>query len=159
MRALTVEEARQRAADLDLRSYEVAFDLTGPGDTFLTTSRIRFGAASSTSWVDVKPERLISVVLNGQSLDVGDRTLSAFRPPLFDSPTTTGFIDSKSGSMFTSDCFGAPMPSLDLAVGGDVRAAGSVRLRYPAVPIGRTIFPKSLTSTGLATRSRVCGQR
>ncbi|MFC6160627.1 aminopeptidase N [Kribbella jiaozuonensis] len=71
MRALTVEEARQRAADLDLRSYEVAFDLTGSGDTFVTTSRIRFGATSSTSWVDVKPERLISVVLNGQALDVG----------------------------------------------------------------------------------------
>ncbi|WUJ75207.1 aminopeptidase N [Kribbella soli] len=71
MRALTVEEARQRAADLDLRSYEVAFDLTGSGDTFVTTSRIRFGATSSTSWVDVKPERLISVVLNGEALDVG----------------------------------------------------------------------------------------
>ncbi|RZU15529.1 aminopeptidase N [Kribbella rubisoli] len=71
MRALTVEEARQRAADLDLRSYEVAFDLTGSGDTFVTTSRIRFGATSSTSWVDVKPERLISVVVNGEALDVG----------------------------------------------------------------------------------------
>ncbi|MER7244164.1 aminopeptidase N [Kribbella sp. NPDC000426] len=71
MRALTVEEARQRAADLDLRSYEVAFDLTGSGDTFATTSRIRFGATSSTTWVDVKPERLISVVLNGAVLDVG----------------------------------------------------------------------------------------
>jgi aminopeptidase N len=70
MRALTVEEARQRAADLDLRSYEVAFDLTGSGGTFVTTSRICFGATSTTSWVDVKPERLISVVLNGESLDV-----------------------------------------------------------------------------------------
>ena len=69
MRALTVEEARQRATDLVLRSYEVAFDLTGDGDTFVTTSRIRFGATSSTSWVDVKPERLISVELNGQTLD------------------------------------------------------------------------------------------
>lgn len=63
----------------------------------------------------------------GQSLDVGDRTLSAFRPPLFDSPATTGFIDTKTGALFSSDCFGAPMPTLDLAVGGDVRAAGSVR--------------------------------
>src|SRR2546423_3980 len=71
MRALTVEEARQRAADLTLRSYEVAFDLTGDGDTFVTTSRIRFGATSSTSSVDVKPERLISVELNGRALDPG----------------------------------------------------------------------------------------
>jgi aminopeptidase N len=69
MRALTVDEARQRAAELDLRSYEVAFDLTGSGDTFVTTSRIRFGAKTETTWVDVKPERLIGVELNGQTLD------------------------------------------------------------------------------------------
>ena len=34
----------------------------------------------------------------GQSLDVGDRTLTAFRPPLFDSPSTTGFYDNRSGA-------------------------------------------------------------
>ncbi|MFI7064614.1 aminopeptidase N [Kribbella sp. NPDC050124] len=71
MRALTVEEARQRAADLAVRSYRVDFDLTGPGDTFVTTSRIRFGAASDSTWVDVKPERLLAVELNGDALDVG----------------------------------------------------------------------------------------
>ncbi len=80
MRALTVEEARQRAAELAVRSYAVAFDLTGPGDTFVTTSRIRFGASTETSWVDVKPERLISVELNGQALDPG--TLDGGRFPL-----------------------------------------------------------------------------
>jgi glyoxylase-like metal-dependent hydrolase (beta-lactamase superfamily II) len=63
----------------------------------------------------------------GQTLDVGDRTLTAFRPPLFDSPSTTGFVDNRTGAMFTSDCFGAPLPSLELAVAGDLRAAGSVR--------------------------------
>ncbi|MGY4765360.1 aminopeptidase N [Kribbella sp. CWNU-51] len=71
MRALTVDEARQRAMDLTVRSYQVEFDLTGSGDTFVTTSRIRFGAASDGSWVDVKPERLHAVELNGASLDVG----------------------------------------------------------------------------------------
>jgi hypothetical protein len=63
----------------------------------------------------------------GQSLDVGDRSLTAFRPGLFDNPATTGFIDSRTGAMFTSDCFGAPLPTADLATGGDVRSAGSVR--------------------------------
>jgi hypothetical protein len=67
MRALTVEEARRRAADLAVRSYQVAFDLTGTGDTFVTTSRIRFAAASDTTWVDVKPERLLAVELNGRT--------------------------------------------------------------------------------------------
>lgn len=63
----------------------------------------------------------------GQSLDVGDRTLTAFRPPLFDSPVTTGFLDSASGSMFSSDCFGAPLPTAELATGPDARDAGDLR--------------------------------
>ena len=63
----------------------------------------------------------------GETLDVGDRTLRAFRPPLFDSPATTGFIESKTGAMFSSDCFGGPMTTADLAMGADLRAAGSVR--------------------------------
>jgi hypothetical protein len=62
----------------------------------------------------------------GQTLDVGDRTLTAFRPPLFDSPATTGFIESKTGAMFSSDCFGGPMMSADIASSADVQAAGSV---------------------------------
>jgi Metallo-beta-lactamase superfamily len=41
----------------------------------------------------------------GQVLDVGDRRLHAFRPPLFDSPATTGFLDDRSGALFSSDCF------------------------------------------------------
>lgn len=60
----------------------------------------------------------------GQSLDVGDRTLRAFRPPLFDSPATTAFYDDKSHACFSSDCFGAPLPTAELAVtdhAGDVR--------------------------------------
>ncbi|MGZ0148429.1 aminopeptidase N [Kribbella sp. WER1] len=82
MRALTVDEARQRATDLSLRSYQVAFDLTDPGDTFVTTSRIRFGATGSTSWVDVKPERPLAVELNGRTLDPA--ALDGGRFPLTD---------------------------------------------------------------------------
>ena len=58
----------------------------------------------------------------GQSLDVGGgRKLKAFRPPLFDSPMTTGFFDTASGYAFASDCFGAPMPTLDAARVDDIR--------------------------------------
>ena len=56
----------------------------------------------------------------GQSLDVGDRTLTAFRPPLFDSPATTGFMDDRTGVCFSSDCFGAPVASAELATTDDV---------------------------------------
>jgi flavorubredoxin len=43
----------------------------------------------------------------GQKLTAGDRTLAAFKPPLFDNPSTTGFLDESSGVLFSSDCFGA----------------------------------------------------
>jgi Metallo-beta-lactamase superfamily len=59
-----------------------------------------------------------------QALDVGDRRLHCFRPPLFDNPSTTGFLDDRTGVLFSSDCFGAPMPSEELATSADVRAVG-----------------------------------
>ncbi|WP_369145227.1 MBL fold metallo-hydrolase [Streptomyces sp. R44] len=54
----------------------------------------------------------------GQSLDVGDRTLHAFRPPLFDNPATVGFYDDRTRICFSSDCFGGPMPSAEIAESG-----------------------------------------
>ena len=43
----------------------------------------------------------------GQKMTFGDRTLAAFKPPVFDNPSTTGFLDESSGALFSSDCFGA----------------------------------------------------
>ncbi|HEX9041307.1 MAG TPA: MBL fold metallo-hydrolase [Trebonia sp.] len=65
----------------------------------------------------------------GQSLDVGDRTLRAFRPPLFDNPATTGFYDERTRTCFSSDCFGAPMPAPALAAVPDVREIPAADLR------------------------------
>ncbi len=65
----------------------------------------------------------------GQSLDVGDRTLTAFRPPLFDSPATVGFYDPRSRTCVSSDCFGAPMATAEQAAGGDVRDVPADELR------------------------------
>jgi hypothetical protein len=64
----------------------------------------------------------------GQALDVGDRQLRAFRPPLFDSPATTGFQDSATGVVVSSDCFGAPLATADLAGCDDVRAVPAADL-------------------------------
>jgi hypothetical protein len=65
----------------------------------------------------------------GQALDLGDRKLLAFRPPLFDSPMTVGFFDGKTGTCFSSDCFGGPMPSIEAAYADDVSQVdtGTVR--------------------------------
>jgi flavorubredoxin len=65
----------------------------------------------------------------GQSLDVGDRRLHGFRPPLYDSPATVGFQESATGAIFTSDFFGAPLASPELAGGADVRAVAPDELR------------------------------
>jgi flavorubredoxin len=43
----------------------------------------------------------------GQSLDLGDRTLTSVRPPSFDAADTAGAYDSKSRAFFSADCFGA----------------------------------------------------
>lgn len=68
----------------------------------------------------IDPRRVF--LLNpGQSLDLGDRRLTAFRPPVYDSPATTGFYDESTGTCFTSDCFGAPMASAELAAATDIR--------------------------------------
>jgi hypothetical protein len=66
------------------------------------------------------PPNRVYLLNPGQSLDVGDRTLTAFRPPLFDSPATTGFVDDRTGACLSSDCFGAPMSSAQLALADDV---------------------------------------
>jgi len=71
----------------------------------------------------------------GQALDVGDRRLHCFRPPLFDNPSTTGFLDDRSGALFSSDCFGAPMPSLELATSAR-RTRGRQRGARPPAPLG-----------------------
>jgi flavorubredoxin len=42
---------------------------------------------------------------------VGDRRLTAVRPPLFDNPTTIGIYDDKSEAFFSADCFGGIIPS------------------------------------------------
>ena len=54
----------------------------------------------------------VYLVNPGQTITVGDRRLRAVRPPVFDNPITTGFVDDRDGALFISDCFGALLPSL-----------------------------------------------
>lgn len=46
---------------------------------------------------------------DGESFDAGDRTLSAIRPPLYDSPTTRGLYDDRTGVYWASDCYATPV--------------------------------------------------
>jgi flavorubredoxin len=52
----------------------------------------------------------------GDSLDVGDRELRLFRPPIFDGPTSRGLFDPKSSAMWIVDSFACLTPgTLDAA--------------------------------------------
>ena len=55
----------------------------------------------------------------GQSITIGERKLTAFKPPLFDNPATMGFFEHSSQTLFSADCFGAllsdvPQSAVDL---------------------------------------------
>jgi hypothetical protein len=53
------------------------------------------------------PMERVHLVNPGQTISLSERTLTAFTPPVFDNPVTTGFYDDKSGALFSADCFGA----------------------------------------------------
>lgn len=67
----------------------------------------------------IPPERAL-LVRDGSAVDVGDRTLVAVRPPLFDNPGTAGFVDASTGRVVSSDCFGAVLPTAEDALAEDV---------------------------------------
>lgn len=55
-------------------------------------------------------------VMHGEQLDVGDRTLHALRPPVFDSPTTRGLFDPTTGVYWAVDTFATPLPDPHLGI-------------------------------------------
>jgi aminopeptidase N len=76
---LTRDEAQQRAALLDVASYDVELDLTDgggkPGDTtFRSRTTVRFASreAGADTWVDLIAASVESATLNGTPLDVSD---------------------------------------------------------------------------------------
>jgi hypothetical protein len=103
------------------------FDLldAAPQARVITT----FAGAGIMSTERPLPPGRVYLLNPGQSLDVGDRRLTASRPPLFDNPATTGFYGNASGAYFSSDCFGAPMPTAELAACDDAGQVPAAELR------------------------------
>jgi Metallo-beta-lactamase superfamily len=58
------------------------------------------------------PMNRVHLINPGQSVMVGDRRLTAVKPPLYDNPITTGFVDDRTEILFSSDCFGALLPAV-----------------------------------------------
>jgi len=55
-------------------------------------------------------------IMDGDALHIGDRTLRALRPPVFDSPTTRGLFDPTTGVYWAVDTFATPLPDPQLGV-------------------------------------------
>jgi flavorubredoxin len=55
-------------------------------------------------------------VTDGETLDIGDRTIQALRPPVYDSPTTRGLFDPTTGVYWAVDTFATPLPDPQMAV-------------------------------------------
>lgn len=88
-----------------------------------------FLGAGIMSLVTPLPMDRVHFLNPGQHLQVGDRALHAFRPPLFDNPATVGFYDDRSRAVFSSDCFGAVLPTDELARGDSVHDVPADDLR------------------------------
>ncbi len=75
-----------------------------------------FSALRMATWWPVPLER-VHGIRPGDELHVGDRTLKAVPPPLYDNPMSMGILDMATGSIFTVDAFGAilPEPTQDAA--------------------------------------------
>ncbi len=68
-----------------------------------------FAALRMSTWWPVPMER-VHAIRPGDEIHVGDRTLTAVAPPLFDNPMSIGVLDRSSGALFTVDAFGALLP-------------------------------------------------
>ncbi|RPI20787.1 MAG: MBL fold metallo-hydrolase [Actinobacteria bacterium] len=55
------------------------------------------------------PLRRMRWINDGESFHVGDRDLVAVLPPVFDSPTTRGLFDPRTGVYWAGDAFGSPV--------------------------------------------------
>jgi glyoxylase-like metal-dependent hydrolase (beta-lactamase superfamily II) len=68
-----------------------------------------FCALRMATWWPVPMDR-VHAIRFGDDLPVGDRTLTAVAPPLFDNPMSTGLLDRSTGALFSVDAFGAILP-------------------------------------------------
>ena len=67
---LTRAEAEARAARLTVRSYDIALDLAGDGDTFASTTTVRFQCTEpgSDTFVDLDAAAVRELTLNGEAV-------------------------------------------------------------------------------------------
>lgn len=95
-----------------------------PNATLVTHA---MAALRMASWWPVPLDR-VHAIRPGDELAVGDRTLRAVRPPLYDNPMSTGIFDTSTGALFSVDSFGAllPAPAEDVNQISDAELTGGM---------------------------------
>jgi aminopeptidase N len=68
-RSLRLDEARGRAALLEVSSYDVSLDLASSVETFRSRTRIRLSSSGGETFLDLEPVDLHRVELDGRPLD------------------------------------------------------------------------------------------
>ncbi len=61
------------------------------------------------TWWQVPLDR-VHAIRPGDKIEVGDRTLRAVSPPVYDNPLSIGAVDESTGALFSVDAFGALLP-------------------------------------------------
>ena len=109
------------------------------------------------------PMNRVYLINSGQSMTLGDRRLTAVKPPIFDNPITTGFVDDQTGILFSSDCFGGLLtgvPESAADIDTDELRAGQLRWATVDSPwlhgIDRDLFGRSLDQVRALEPKMVC---
>lgn len=109
------------------------------------------------------PMDRVHLVNPGQTVTIGDRRLRAVRPPVFDNPITTGFVDDKTGIFFSSDCFGGLLPEVpEKAEDIDTATLQAGQVRWATIDsswihnVDRAAFGRALNDLRAIEPTMVC---
>lgn len=105
----------------------------------------------------------VYLVNPGQVVTVGDRRLTAMKPPVYDNPITTGFVDDRTGILFSSDCFGALLPAVPLdAADLDTDTLQDGQVRWASIDsawvhdVDRSVFARALETLQMIEPAMIC---
>jgi flavorubredoxin len=105
----------------------------------------------------------VHLINPGQTVTLGERTLTAVKPPVYDNPITTGFVDDRTGILFSSDCFGALLPAVpENAADLDTATLQGGQVRWATIDsawvhnVDRAVFGRALDELGSIEPTMVC---
>ena len=109
------------------------------------------------------PMDRVHLINPGQSVTIGDRTLTAVKPPVYDNPITTGFVDDRTGVFFSSDCFGGLLQDVpENAADIDTATLRAGQVRWATIDsswvhdVDRAAFARTLDHVRAIEPTMVC---